>query len=155
MSSNKKSTALSLTQLKAGTAELSVANSAMFSDASNFSLPEGAEVVSRSPMLKPADFPDNKVLTGVFKKIFGTTPQDGKKSVGVEIVPPGGQIGVALPAVATIAQGLKIDDCNKGADATSPYVGRVVSIQKLPGKLKSKRGQDAWNFLVAIHPATT
>jgi hypothetical protein len=115
-------------------------------------LPKKADIKSFSPILKPADFPaEPAYLLGVFKKIFNTREfgQEGtkKQGLGVEIVPHGARIGVALPVVATLRIGLEID-----GQSHSPYIGRTVCIQKYPERIKSNKGNDAWNFVVAIYP---
>lgn len=124
-----------------------------FIDKTGFELPEGAVIKSRSPMVPPKLFPVGKVLVGRFAKMFQTEPQKGKMGVGIEIIPYGSQIGIAVPAVATIAQGLEITGADKGLEgAKTPYLGRTIALQRMEGKLKSKKGQDAWHFIVAIYP---
>lgn len=119
----------------------------------DYVIPEGIEIRSMSPLIAPAQFPANRRLVGKFTKIFETEPTKGKKGVGVEIIPIGMTSGIALPAVTTLARGLGLDDVEKGKDATSPYIGRYVMIERLPNKIPSKQGQAAWNFLVGILPA--
>lgn len=114
------------------------------------SMPEGVIVKSMSPLMKPVNFPTDKVLVGVFTKIFETNPAKGKKGEGIEIVPEGAPVGIALPAVATLRQGLEISGV--GTAATSPFLGRTVAIKMLPERLQSKKGQAAWHFVVAIYP---
>lgn len=124
--------------------------------------PAGVIVKSMSPMLKPAAWPvidgKNAVLVGVFTKTFNTaefsegTGKDKKTKVGtgIEVVPEGAPVGVALPVTATLRTGLEIT--GDGAEAKSPHLGCVVEIELLPERIKSKKGQAAWHFVVAIHP---
>lgn len=127
-----------------------------FQDAKDFQMPEGAEIKVMSPMIRPVDFPVGKVLVGVFTKIFQTTPgknEDGtdKKGFGVEIVPEGAQVGIALAAVATLKGALNITGTSM-EDVKSPYLGRTIAVQRSANRLPSKKGNDAWHFLVAILP---
>lgn len=134
---------------KSGTAEL-LKTIPGFVEASDFSLPEGAEINSMSPLVRPSEFPVGRVLVGKFTKIFETNPTPKKKGEGIEIVPNGSRVGIALPAVATLRTALKIE--GEGKSATSEYIGRTIAVQLLPNKIPSKKGQDAWHFLVAIYP---
>lgn len=121
---------------------------------------EGVIVKSMSPMLKAINWPkidgENAVLVGVFTKVFqcGEFKGDKKESprvgTGIEIVPALAQVGVAIPVTATLRTGLEIK--GDGDDATSPYLGRTVEIELLPERIKSKKGQAAWHFIVGIHP---
>jgi len=123
---------------------------------------KGLIVRSMSPMLKPLNWPkidgQNAVLVGTFTKVFDTaefTEGTGKNAVkkkgtGVEIVPPGAPVGVALPVTATLRTGLEIT--GDGKAATSPFVGRIVEVELLPEKIPSNKGNAAWHFVVAIHP---
>lgn len=124
-----------------------------FVDAGKFQMPAGAVVKTMAQMVKPRDFPVGKVLVGKFVKIFETRPGkdesgNDKLGEGIEIVPDGAQIGVALPAGAIIRRALEIE--GKGAAATSKYLGKTIAVQKLPDKIPSKKGNDAWNFVIAI-----
>lgn len=131
---------------------------------SRSSLPktEGVIIKSMSPMLKPTNWPkidgQNAVLVGIFTKTFDSgdfvegsgEDKKSKKGTGVEIVPVGRPVGVALPVTATLRTGL--DLTGDGKNAVSPYLGRLVEIELLPEKIPSKKGQAAWHFTVAIHP---
>ncbi len=121
-----------------------------FVDEANYTAPEGMIVRSMAPMIKPADWPVGKVLVGKFTKIFETNPTAKKKGEGIEIMPKGASVGVAVPAVATIRQGLEMQ--GNGAEATSEYLGRYIAIKKLEARLPSKKGQAAWHFVIAIYP---
>lgn len=124
---------------------------------------EGVTVKSMSPMLKPINWPkidgQNAVLVGVFTKTFATGDfKEGtgkneitKKGTGVEIVPQGAPVGIGLPVTTTLRTGLDIT--GDGKEATSPYLGRTVEIELMPERIKSKKGQAAWHFLIAIYPA--
>jgi hypothetical protein len=116
--------------------------------------PKDVVVKSMSPMLKPAQWPAGAVLVGKFVRLFETHPgnnEDGtpKLGEGIEIVPEGSPVGVSLPAVAVLRTALEIS--GKGKEATSPFIGRIIEVELL-GKVPSKKGNDAWNFLVSIHP---
>lgn len=136
-----------------------VAKNSPFVARSAVSTPKGAVVKSMSPMLKPALWPkidgQNAVLVGVFTKCFPTAEfKEGKETktgTGVEIVPAGAPVGVALPVTATLRTGLEIT--GDGEKATSPHLGRTVEIELLAERIKSKKGQAAWHFVVAIYPA--
>lgn len=117
----------------------------------NFQMPEGTVVASMSPMIKPGDFPAGRRLLGKFSKLFKTKPADDKDGAGIEITPDGAPVGIAIAAVTTIARALKIEQKN-GEEPTSVYLGRYIVIERMEKKIPSKRGQDAWNFLVAILP---
>jgi len=121
-----------------------------------FQLPEGVEIKALSPMIKPLDFPVGRVLVGKLTRLFETKPgtaEDGsaKKGEGLEIIPPGAKIGVSIPATAVLR--VALDITGKGAEAKCPYIGRFIAVQKAAEKLPSKKGNDAWNFMVAIYPA--
>lgn len=146
---------------KAG-AEMSLASP--FRSRSEVQTPAGVVVKSMSPLLKPANWPkdeqgNNKIVLGVFTKIFVTrafTQKVGGKTVeklglGVEIVPEGAPVGVALPVTATLQTALEIT--GEGKAATSQFVGRTVEIDLLPDRLASTKGQKAWHFVAAIYPA--
>lgn len=127
-----------------------------FVDTAEYVKPEGAIVKVMSPLMRPKDFPVGKVLVGKFAKLFDTNPgenEDGTKKIGegLEIIPPGSDIGIALPAVATLKTALEITRA-PGQPAVSPYVGRIISVQKMENRIPSKKGNDAWHFIVAIHP---
>lgn len=124
-----------------------------FVDAAAFQMPASAVVKTMAPMIKPKDFPVGKVLVGRFKSIFETKPgkaEDGtdKLGEGIEIVPDGAQLGVAIPAGAVIRRALEIE--GRGAAATSKFLGKTIAVQKLAEKIPSKKGNDAWNFVIAI-----
>ena len=121
----------------------------------NFQLPEGVEIKALSPMIKPIDFPVGRILVGKLTRIFETKPgqnEDGsaKKGEGLEIIPHGAKVGVSLPATAVLRTALDIT--GKGGEAKPPYLGRYLAIQKTANKIPSKKGNDAWNFMVAIYP---
>lgn len=125
-----------------------------FVPAEKYVSPTNARVVSMAPMIKPAAFPVGVVLVGKFAKIFATKPgknDDGsdKTGEGVEIMPDGAKVGIALPAVAVLKRALEIT--GSGDNATSPLLGKTVAIQKLAEKIPSKKGNSAWNFIVEIH----
>lgn len=148
---SKTSEKITLKDLKSEASAVAVLpNASFFQNAADFVLPANAVVKTLSPLLSPRDFPVGKVLVGRFTKIFETNPTKDKKGVGIEIVPDGSRTGIALAAVATISQALEIDDVSKGKQATSPHLGKIIAVQILPDKLPSKKGKDAWNFLVAI-----
>jgi hypothetical protein len=122
---------------------------------------ENVRVTSMSPLIAPSKFPIGKILMGKFTKIFVTkefaTDQqvkkgESRKGLGVEIMPAGAKVGIALPVVATLKTGLEIR--GEGETATSENLGKTVYIELLPEKLKSKKGQDAWHFLVGIGEET-
>ena len=116
-------------------------------------------VKSRSPMIKPGDMPLGKAATGVLKRLISCTVQeeDTKKKLPkkygclIELVPVGRQVGAAIPATAVIANALEIVDADS-ENPKSPFIGHLVAIQRLPDKLPSKRGNDAWNFIIAVSP---
>lgn len=113
--------------------------------------PEGAEVITMSPMLEPKKFPTGAVYRGVLKKVFVTNPPGGKKGEGIELVPVGADMGIAIAATANIKHALQIVTADNGVP-TSPYVGRTIDLQLgNPPRLPSKKGSDSWNFVVAIH----
>lgn len=132
-------------------------NAAMsaFVSRSEANISDEAEVKSMSPMMKPDKWPAGKILTGRLKKFFTCgefKDSNGnlKIGTGVEIVPEGAKVGVALALVATLRMGLEVT--GDGKEATSDYIGRIVHVELLPDRLPSKRGQDAWHYLVAIEP---
>jgi len=149
----KPSAGNSVSALTAPASPLSPAISG-FQTAKDFALPAGATVKSFSPIIKPADFPVGQVFVGKFTKIFHTRefPMTGggkKQGYGIEIIPAGAQVGIALPLVATLATAIEF---NEAAEIKSPFIGRTVAVQKGENKLKSTKGQDAWNFIVAVYP---
>jgi hypothetical protein len=120
---------------------------------------KGLKVRSRSPLLKPAVFPVGRILSGIFKRTIVCIAGKGEKGrdkLGclIEIVPDLNSVGVAIPATATLVGPLEItqegDGTKEGTKFLSPYIGHMVEIEKLDDKIPSKKGQDAWNFLVAI-----
>ena len=115
-------------------------------------VPTSVIVKSKSPMLPLSQFPVNRILKGVFRKVFKTGTfgkgDDERTGTGVEIVPEGAKIGIGLGLCATLRQGLEIS--GDGENATSPHLGKVVYIEKNAQKLKSKKGQDAWHFIVGV-----
>jgi hypothetical protein len=66
----------------------------------------------------------------------------------IEIVPQGATVGAAVPTVATIKTALEIT--GEGDDAVCPFIGYEVVLERLDGRIPSKRGNDAWNFIVAL-----
>ena len=111
---------------------------------------EDMEIKSRAPWIKPLNFPVGKLLTGVLKGI-GTRQSnqpDGRPWCMLEIVPLSGGIGVAITATATITEALQIT--YKNGVYETPFLGHKVSIEKLADKIPSKKGNDAWHFLVAV-----
>jgi len=113
----------------------------------------GFTIKTRSPLIKPDKFPLDKVLKGVFTKLVPCIcgkMEDGKDKWGnlIEIVPVGAKVGVALAATAVLRGALDITGV--GEEADSIHIGKVVAIQRLPEKLPSKKGNDAWNFIVGI-----
>lgn len=123
-----------------------------FVDLAAFQAPAGILVKSMSPLIKPGDFPVGKVFVGKFTKLFETNPSAKKKGEGLEIVPEGAPMGIAVPCVATIRQGLEIT--GEGKDAKSPFLGRTISIQRMEKRIASKKGQAAWHFIIGIFPVT-
>jgi len=120
-----------------------------------FIVKEGFIVKSRSPMIKPAALKKGDAITGVFTKIITCVAgknDDGTDKPGnlIELVPRGAQVGVAFPVTAVIRGALDITGV--GDKAESPHLGKEVIIQALgeENKIPSKKGQDAWNFIVAI-----
>ena len=114
-------------------------------------IPKDAVVKSMSPLIRPLQFPTDKIAKGILTKFFQTEPSKGKKGLGFEIKPAGASIGIALPLVATLAQGLEVPrDCTLEQANKLPCVGKEVYIKRMPDKLKSKKGQDAWHFMVAV-----
>lgn len=119
---------------------------------------EGMKVKSRSPMLKPADFPVGRILGGTIKRLIRCVAQAGKTAAGtkygclIEIVPDLNTVGVAIPATATLTSALEITESGSGesTEFKCPFIGHRVEIEKLEAKIPSKKGQDAWNFLVAV-----
>jgi hypothetical protein len=118
------------------------------------------KVKSRSPMIKPAAFPIGQQLRGVIKRLITCEVQPavaaskGKEAVPakygnlIEIVPQGATVGAAVPTVATIKMALEIT--GEGDSAECPYIGYEVIIERLDSRIPSKRGNDAWNFVVAL-----
>jgi hypothetical protein len=118
------------------------------------------KVKSRSPMIKPGAFPLGMQLRGVIKRLITCEVQPavaaakGKEAVPakygnlIEIVPLGGTVGAAVPTVATIKTALEI--IGEGDDAVCPFIGYEVVLERLDGRIPSKRGNDAWNFIVAL-----
>jgi hypothetical protein len=151
----------SLPALRGGQLEKAPKAASAFVSRKSLAPVEGVIVKTMSPMLKPANWPqvdgENAVLVGRMTKFFKTGEfkrMVGKKEeivvgTGVEIIPEGAPVGVSLPVTATLRTGLAVD--GDGADAKSEFLGRIVEVELL-GKVPSKKGQDAWNFLVAIYP---
>jgi len=141
-------------------ASLEIVGGSAFVPAGSVKANKDIIIISMSPMIKPAQWPkgadgNNLTLFGRFKKIFPTKPGKGddgadKVGEGVEIVPDGQPVGVALPCTATLRQGLALT--GSGENATSEYLGRNVAIELLPNKIPSKKGNAAWHFVVAIYP---
>lgn len=117
-----------------------------------FEMPSGTIIKSLSPLIKPAEFPTGIKLVGKFTRLFTTHATKEKLGAGIEIIPHGMPVGIAIPATRTLQIALEIDDAELGDKAKSPYIGRYIIVEKLPNKIPSKQGQDAWNFLVAILP---
>jgi len=105
-------------------------------------------VISRSPMLKPAQMPLGKAVVGVFTKLITCHPQKDKLGNMAEIVPVGSKVGVCIPLTGVLKGALRVT--GEGDDAESEFVGKEVAIQRLNDKIPSKKGQDAWNFIVAV-----
>jgi hypothetical protein len=129
--------------------------SAMFKSSGGLS--PGMKVKSRSPLLKPDKFPENQLLSGIFKRIITAhvgKGDDGEDKAGalIEIVPDMNAVGITIPAVATIATALELTHTGEGRETVfhSPFLGHRLEIQKLPERIPSRKGQAAWNFLVAI-----
>lgn len=125
-----------------------------FMDESAYKAPAGVIVKSMSPMIKLEKFPVGKVLVGVFTKCFKAGEfknEDGtmRPGTGIEIVPKGAPVGIAIPLAATLRTGLEV--VGTGNEAKSQYFGREVAIKKMPDRIPSKKGQDAWNFIVLIY----
>lgn len=125
-----------------------------FINESEFKAPAGVIVKSMSPMIKLEKFPVGKVLVGVFTKCFKAGEfknEDGsmRPGTGIEIVPKGAPVGIAIPLAATLRTGLEV--VGTGNEAKSQYFGREVAIKKMPDRIPSKKGQDAWNFIVLIY----
>lgn len=117
----------------------------------------GLKVKSRSPMLKPAQFPTGRILGGILKRLIRCVAgknDDGSDKYGclIEIVPDLNAVGVAIPATATLMGPLEITQHGTGlsTEFKTPYINHQVEIEKLEDKIPSKKGQDAWSFLVAI-----
>lgn len=117
----------------------------------------GMVLRSRAPLIKPSKWPAGQQLVGFITGVKAVERLDGKKvsSWGlIEISPDGKAVGVAIPATGTITQALEItcDDEKKGAEAvySCPFIGHKVVIELLPDKIPSKKGNDAWNFVVAV-----
>lgn len=126
-----------------------------FVDRKEAVLPKGVIIKSFAPLIKPINWPKGKDgvnmrLVGKFVKIFTTQASKTKTGLGIEIVPDGAPVGVALPVTATLRTGLAIS--GEAENAKSEYMGRYVAIELLDEKLPSKKGQSAWNFVVAIYP---
>lgn len=128
----------------------------MFKPKSKESL-RGKEIKARSPIMTAALFPADQEVTGLFKRIamLGEFKDKGskevRKSIGIEIVPEDGVgIGIVVPVVAGIRFGLEIT--GEGEQASSQYIGRIITIQKEAEKIPSSKGNAAWNFIIAIHP---
>ncbi len=130
---------------------------ALFRDARS-GVSKGLRVKSRSPLLKPAQFPTGRILSGIIKRLItckvGVGEKKGSIKYGclIEIVPDLNSVGVAIPATATLMSPLEITQHGEG-DATefqTPYINHTVEIEKLEDKIPSQKGQSAWNFLVAI-----
>ena len=117
----------------------------------------GLKVKSRSPMLKPSQFPEGRILSGIVKRLIRCVSgknEDGSDKYGclIEIVPEMNSVGVAIPATATLSGPLEITQKGAGASTefSTPYIGHTIEIEKLPDKIPSKKGQSAWSFLVAL-----
>lgn len=134
-----------------------------FQKRSEVTTPANVIVKSMSPMLKPTAWPMDgnspMVLVGKLTKFFACGEfkrkvKGGKTETivgtGCEIVPEGSPVGVALAVTAILRTGLGV--VGDGEKATSEFLGRVVEVELL-GRVPSKKGQDAWNYVVAIHPA--
>lgn len=118
---------------------------------------KGFNVRSRPPTIKPTDFSPGMVLEGVLKsveRIEGTAHRKGesvKPWVKIHIVPEGEDIGVSMAAGAMIAQALDIEIGDDGAEC--PFIGHLITVELGdPIKLPSKKGNEAWNFVVAVSP---
>lgn len=111
-------------------------------------------VISRSPMIRPGQLPLNKVLKGRLKRFItctarpATKDEPAKLGTMMEIVPDGSQVGVALACTAILCGALRIQGV--GETATSEFMGKNIAIRRLEEKAPSKKGQDAWNFIVAV-----
>jgi hypothetical protein len=116
---------------------------------------EGFEVKSRPPTIKPVDFSPGMVLEGVLVGVHGipaTKKGDGKPWCKIHIKPEGDRIGVEMAAGALLRSALEIN-AEDAEGATSPFIGHLVTIELGdPVKLPSKKGNDAWNFIVGISP---
>ncbi len=115
---------------------------------------DGFTIHSRSPMLKPAQMPEDKAIRGRFKRFVGCEVQPATKTkpaqIGtmIEIVPDGQHVGVVIPLTVVLRNALQVT--GEGESAESPFVGKIIKIQKLAERIPSKQGQDAWNFIVGV-----
>jgi hypothetical protein len=116
---------------------------------------EGMEIRSLPMLVKPATLPDGAMVTGTFDSICTLPLPDGGFSRA--IVLSNGNVKIAVPATAVIARALGLPEIGKDAKleaaqaaCTSPDLGKVIAIQKTGRKLPSKKGQDAWEFIVAV-----
>jgi hypothetical protein len=137
--------------------ELEQLNNSLFKDVDESEFSQPMRILSMSPMIKPDVFPTGKVLSGIFKgciTVIAGKNQDKSDKAGclIEIVPSLDTLGYSIPAVATIMRALQITSIGEGHESkfTSPYINHLVQIRKMPEKIPSKQGQDAWHFLVAV-----
>jgi hypothetical protein len=146
---NKSNKKVELVKAEGNTAEIasSFLQPANKLDASRFI------IKSRSPLIKPGQLPLGQVAVGVlvgFISCEAGKDEKGEPKPGtlIEFRPKGAKVGFCLPAVATLAGALEMKGVGK--EATSPYIGHEIAIQRLEEKIPSKRGNSAWNFIVAI-----
>jgi hypothetical protein len=140
---------LALVKNEGGTATLA----GMFQKGEAFES-SGFIVKSRSPMLKPGDIPTDMVVVGVLRKLIVCNSgvgedQKQKRGVLIELVPQGAQVGAAIPATAVIQGALDMQGVGT-ENPTCPYLGHEIAIRRLEEKIPSKKGNNAWNFIVAI-----
>ena len=118
-------------------------------------------IKSRSPLIKPHQMPEGQALIGVLQRFIGVEVGSGKdKRVGTlaEFKPQGSAIGYAIPLTAVLRGALEVTGDGAGettgdsGEAKSPFIGHEVVIQRMADKIPSKKGNDAWNFIVAISP---
>ncbi len=110
-------------------------------------------IKSRPPTIKPADFPIGQALVGILwsvNRVEGKPDKDGTSKPWAKIVIKGSptDLGVELTATAVLRSALEITLADDGAH--SPYLHHEVTIERLADKLYSKKGNDAWNFIVGI-----
>jgi hypothetical protein len=117
----------------------------------------GFKAKTRPPTMKPDMFQPGDVLEGILvgvHKIEGTKQKDGsqKSWCKIHIKPEGDELGVEMAAGGMIRFGLEITD--EGDVAHTPYIGRAIQIELgNPVRIKSKKGNDAWNFIVRVADA--